>query len=822
VIQRTTPVPPSGRRRALAAVATALLTGVLVLSLGVTSPPAVAQDRAPSAAELGITTEVAFGRGPTTAGWNLVTVTASPSVPIRGRLELRASGPLGTARADVPLEVAAGATRVAHVLLPPTEDVSSSLFHADGAQTRVRSEPGEGTFAALVAGLGSAPTLPTPLNTAGTDRAVTGVALDQAVLDLGPAALDPLSAVVLSATELAQLQPAQRNALEGAVLTGLSLVVTVEDGDAPEVLGSPLDAPVTADLGASAVDGAWLLTDGPGDETVGAWQRRGLGSVAVVRGSALDASTDSRALWTSLVQLRPELADAAGSQHQWGGDVFSSLFGGRAELPGTLPFLLFGLAFLVLVGPVNGAVLGRLGRRELAWVTVPVITLVFTVGAAVAASTQATSVTPTVRAAWWLDGGGQEITVASVQAPRRGTVDVVVPGRRTGIAGTPWSSTQSLVLASDTSTTLRVSLESLQQASAVAWGDPAIPPPFDVTAEVRDGVLEVEVVNTTQTAFDEVEVRFATSASTVGRLDAGARVNVRLDELDDGLPRARPVLNNMMRGGMMQDLPAADGEDDPGPGTALALLEYGPLSGAPGTVWVTGSARDDLGLAVPEVGGALDDRGTVVAVGAAPTHVSGAVLAHEVQRDLLRTWQWMPWREGPLQLEVGGQDLVLRYRLPAPLAEGTLVSTLLAGGDPGRNMDMRDPWMADCFAVERFDDQGEPLDEDPEERCGPDAACPPQANVSCFDDGQTIEACYDDGTCQRATPIFPAEQPDADGSAFEVWDHAEGRWLPYSQAFDEDGIVLRETIVSPLGEVLVRVRTEGMVDLSRRGLEVRA
>ena len=45
---------------------------------------------------------------------------------------------------------------------------------------------------------------------------------------------------------------------------------------------------------------------------------------------------------------------------------------------GGLIVLLFG--YILLVGPVNYLVLRRLDRREWAWVTVPVLILVFTVG----------------------------------------------------------------------------------------------------------------------------------------------------------------------------------------------------------------------------------------------------------------------------------------------------------------------------------------------------------------------------------------------------------------------------------------------------------
>ena len=46
---------------------------------------------------------------------------------------------------------------------------------------------------------------------------------------------------------------------------------------------------------------------------------------------------------------------------------------------GGLLVLLFG--YIVLIGPINYLVLRRLDRREWAWVTMPVLIVVFTVGA---------------------------------------------------------------------------------------------------------------------------------------------------------------------------------------------------------------------------------------------------------------------------------------------------------------------------------------------------------------------------------------------------------------------------------------------------------
>jgi hypothetical protein len=548
-------------------------------------------------------------------------------------------------------------------------------------------------------------------------------------------------------------------------------------------------------------------------------------AVAAGRGRvvALDAATVAGAganaassLWRALLQPRPESERMLVNGQD--GDLGGRLFGGVTSLPGVRGAALFLLAFLVLVGPVNALVVRRLGRRELSWVTVPAIALVFTGLAAVTTAGGGTAPSPVLRAAWWSDGVGHELTVVGVQAPGRGVQQVTFPGARDALFHQPWGSSAGRSERVGDATVLAAQFEALQAATAVAYGTPDDDPPLAVTATVAgaddpavDGPagLTVEVSNTTGVAFDDVRLRVATREVEVGPLAAGETVTVEVDDLGPHLAAGRPGGPDLR---MLQDRRVAR---DPGPETADRLLAWGPLDGSPGTVWVTAHTTDDLGLATPQVAGGVDDRGSFVAVGVTPRIGERTEVApHLIRRDLLRSTQdWMPWRPEPLTID-SQDEVVLRFRVPAALTGAQLVSSLDRGGEVMQGA-MADPWMDGCFAVTVYDGDGEVLEEI-DEWCGPDVACPPDANECAGDDRRT-EARFPDGRSQVAirTDDVVVEQPV---QGFEVYDHLDERWVPTREVFGPGIDTAR--VVSPVGDVLVRARQVGWFEFAQRGLAV--
>jgi hypothetical protein len=798
-----------------AAACARIVVAVALLAGSVVATPAWAQ----TAEELGTTVAVGFGRGADPLSWTLVEVTSSPRVPIAGQLEVRVTGGAGQGTVTRDLEVAAGATKVLHLLLPPAEQVQATFVPADGGdRVALRIEQARQRTSVLVGALGDTVRLPDPLSTAGTDRPVRQVPVDPAVLALGARALDALDALLVDQPTLAALTDAERADLEAAVTSGLDLLVTVASPAEPLALRwQPLEVDDGGAGLAAAADG-WVLTRAvvfggdADDEVIGAALAAGRGRVV-----ALDAATvadGAGSLWRALLQPRPEAERMLVNGQD--GDVGARLFGGVTSLPGVRGAALFLLAFLVLVGPVNALVVRRLGRRELSWVTIPAIALVFTGVAAVTTTGGGTEPSPVLRAAWWSDGVGHELTVVGVQAPGRGLQQITFPGARDALFHQPWGSSAGRSERVGDATVLAAPFEALQAATAIAYGTPDDDPPLAVTATVdgaddpaTDGPagLTVEVTNTTGVSFDDVRLRIATREVEVGALAGGDTVTLTVDDLGPHLAAGRPGGPDFR---MLQDRRPAGGL---GPQAADRLLAWGPLDGSPGTVWVTAHTTDDLGLATPQVAGGVDDRGSFVAVGVTPRiHERTAVAPHLIRRDLLRSTQdWMPWRPEPLTIDQQ-DEVVLRFRVPAALSGAPLVSSLDRGGEVMQG-GVVDPWNDGCFAVTIYDADGEVLDEI-DERCGADVACPPGANECAGDDRRT-EARFPDGRSQVAirTDDVAFEEPV---EGFEVYDHLDERWVPARDVFGPGSDTAR--VVSPVGDVLVRARQVSWFEFAQRGL----
>lgn len=794
----------------------------LALVATVTGPALAAEDGL-QRLDLGATVTAGFGRGTGPSAWTLVEVEFSPAVPIAGRLEVSGRGMTrGGALHEV--EVAAGATKVFHALLPPAEEIEAAFVATDGTRISLPRPQNGGSEDVFVGAIGAAPALPTPLNTVGLDRAVRAVRVDPAVLDLGPRAFDALDALVLPSGDLATLSEDRRRTVEVAVSSGLDLLVPTRPGDAALPLPwNPLDTASADAEGAVDLvptDAAWaaspadLGVDDGGTDIWATAVSAGRGRVVALAGAPGDGGVTDRAeLWGNLLQPRADLGLPLGTFDD--GDLGNRLFGGVSSLPGVWGAVVFLGLYLLLIGPVNALVVRRLGRRELTWVTIPAVTVVFTAIAALTAAGGGTAATPVTRAAWWLDGVGQEVTAVSLQAPSRGTQEVVYPGPRDAMIGSSWSEVVSFNTFDGTDTTFSADLEALQTTTAVAYGPPGAPAPLDVTAGFDNGVLTVSATNRSDTVLEQVEVLAATRTTEVGVLAPGEQRSVTIDDLEATLPRPPGERHLRMVGRQGPD--AADAEP-PGPEAAERLLAWNVLDRSPGAVWVTAASSDDLGLVTPQVTGAVEDRGAFVAVGVTPDHDGATVLPHEVRRDLLRRGVWAMWRQHPLSVD-GESEAVLRYRLPDPAAVGTLISTLDAGGAV-RPMDVgqHDPWGDGCFAVIEVDAEGN--ESDPEERCGPQIACPPNS-TECGGDDVRVEACFDDGTCQIAERLADAEDADAPPEGgFEVFDRRDGQWVAADTVFDDAARADPARVVSPLGEVLVRARNVGFLPFGQRGLGV--
>ncbi|MCS7071833.1 MAG: hypothetical protein NZM00_10035, partial [Anaerolinea sp.] len=87
-------------------------------------------------------------------------------------------------------------------------------------------------------------------------------------------------------------------------------------------------------------------------------------------------------LWYTLHTARDPIPGWARGFTDWtAAQAAVEILPGFDPLPDALPLLLFLLAYILLIGPINYIVLNRINRREWAWVTIPALIVVFSIAA---------------------------------------------------------------------------------------------------------------------------------------------------------------------------------------------------------------------------------------------------------------------------------------------------------------------------------------------------------------------------------------------------------------------------------------------------------
>jgi hypothetical protein len=175
---------------------------------------------------------------------------------------------------------------------------------------------------------------------------------------------------------LAELLPVEVGELQANVsLAPLELLA--RQSDLAGSLGSTTANLVTLRPGARSLDQGRLLTV----------IERGAGQVFFTAFdlAALRTWAGEAALWTQV--LRPEPRMLLSSSFRWQNDnlLRDSLNLPSLRLPSTGLLLLMMAFYIVVIGPLNFLILRRIGRLELAWLTTPLLVLIF-LGAAYGAS----------------------------------------------------------------------------------------------------------------------------------------------------------------------------------------------------------------------------------------------------------------------------------------------------------------------------------------------------------------------------------------------------------------------------------------------------
>jgi hypothetical protein len=409
-----------------------------------------------------------------------------------------------------------------------------------------------------------------------SDVAPAGGKASVAHLDLDRLSPDPLGwegidVLILNDVDTTALDGDRRQALDTWVSQGGHLIVGGGAGVARTVAGVADLLPVT--VGAiRSVDDLWALGEQVGVTPMAgpypvAGASLGVGEVLVAQKDAgddlillarraygggtvdflaFDAGLNPFARWDDNGRLWESIVEVGGA----GARRFSVQNGHSAreaintipglELPSTLQILGFMLAYTILIGPVNYVVLRRLDRRELAWLTIPVLILTFS-GCAYVTGFQIRGGRPIVHqlAVVTVPEGtttGRVSEVVGLFSPRRTTYDVWVTGsgvREISDAYYGGPVRQPLVVVEEaggsTLTGLRVDVGGIQPFMAEGYAEmPAVTADLQLSIG-ETGTLQVEgTLRNGGVRLENAVLIVGNHEQRLGDLEAGEEAKVRI------------------------------------------------------------------------------------------------------------------------------------------------------------------------------------------------------------------------------------------------------------------------------------------------------
>jgi hypothetical protein len=209
-----------------------------------------------------------------------------------------------------------------------------------------------------------------------TANEVRGVLVPPDWPGLGRQALEPLSYLVVDSDQARAMPTGYLASVFDWVVAGGRLVVAARD---PTDLGWIPEAWRTT---WTRQGSGWALAQYGKGKALGRQAgaaTAGLGQVIVVP-AALEAMGGAPGLWEAV--LRPAPSSAASSPDMFGTpsvdfELVSALTSQDRSAVGLKWFVFFLVAYLLAAGPVNYLVLRKLGRKELAWITIPALAAVF-------------------------------------------------------------------------------------------------------------------------------------------------------------------------------------------------------------------------------------------------------------------------------------------------------------------------------------------------------------------------------------------------------------------------------------------------------------
>ncbi len=374
-----------------------------------------------------------------------------------------------------------------------------------------------------------------------------------------PPAWNGLDVLVLHDVDTGQLNAGQRDALEKWLHTGGQIVVA---GGA----GWQKTAASLSDILPVAITSSEMMADLPALHTFTGEPFRDPGPYLVTKSSltngemllhedglpllakrpfgkgnvfflALDPSlaplldwSGSEIVWAEVANSLPTLLPwASGFQNSWSAvEAVSSL--PVLAMPHVLQLIAYLLVYVIVMGPVNYWVLRRKNRRELAWVTIPVMVLIFT-GLAYLTGFQLKGNDTIINQVSVVTGevGSEDMrvnTLLGLYSPRRQSYDVVLPADSMVQPLTDYSENPSLAAITRDSevilTDVRVDVSGLETFMAESI---RTAPPLTGQASLitQDGKIELAATirNDSEQMLENVVLFVGPHVLELGDLDPG-------------------------------------------------------------------------------------------------------------------------------------------------------------------------------------------------------------------------------------------------------------------------------------------------------------
>ena len=377
---------------------------------------------------------------------------------------------------------------------------------------------------------------------------------------VGWSALDIL---VLNDVDTGQLTAGQLGALEAWVSSGGQLVVTGGPGWQKTTAALAEMLPVTV-TGSESVDdlpalrqqagvpfrdpGPYVVATGSLSRGELLWHQEGLPLLArqsrgrgAVYFLALDPKLAPLVDWDGSEVVWAEVADRVPAPLPWGMNLQNSYAAGTAvsslpslALPSTVQFILFLLVYVVAVGPVNYVALRRLKRLELAWITIPVLIVLFSAITYVTGfQLRGNQTIINQMSVVHSRVGSEQARVQSLiglYSPRRSTYDLILPG---DAAARPFEQSFGAIggsgniesITRDTALTIReirVDVADVETFIAESYR-PALPITGEASLSLNssDVQLNATIVNNSDTTLENATLLLGAAGIALGNIGPG-------------------------------------------------------------------------------------------------------------------------------------------------------------------------------------------------------------------------------------------------------------------------------------------------------------